>query len=307
MKKLIIVLFLSALLLFGCTGPATQETQQPGQQQPAQTQEPAQGEPEPACDATYAFSELGPATLSGVTTFTITATCAKGKDVALYLNGERAGGLVIPNNEPTILNFDIAAKVDGESTVSVKSDAETVHSEKWTVNPIGSSDTSGKDYDQASNKKWLAVAFDVESPISVGSIGGYIKRLESQTLQDSSVTMEIRMDDNGKPAGAYSAVSSRPITDTTLSDNWMYFNYEGVTLQPGRYWAVLSVTKDEPTIVGDAVTLHYVAPDKNRPANDGTLQMDLVWSDTKRVWEESQWKPLPFDKTYSLVVSSQSR
>ena len=63
----------------------------------------------------------------------------------------------------------------------------------------------------------------------------------------------------------------------------------------------------EPTIVGDVINLHYVAVDNLSPPNDYTRRMSLEWSDTARVWEQTSWEALPFDKEYAVVISANSR
>jgi len=306
--KAAILLLMTMILLFGCTGPAETSAQTgvtEGNSVPMEEQQQATepSEVEESCEASYTFSPLPDVTLSEVSMFTITASCAKGKEISLYLNDNMAGQLVVPTNDATILNFDIVAKVDGTSDVIVKSDSETVFAEEWEVKPIGNDDTSGNDYDQISNKKWVATAFDVENQIHVGSIKAYMKRLASNTLQSSVIQVEIRSDNDGVPSEGSMATATVPIRDTTMSDNWLYLNYD-VTLKPGRYWIVFKVDTGEPTIVGDAVTLHYIGPDNTVPANSDTKVMDLEWSESERVWNEAEWKPLAFDKTYAVMVSA---
>lgn len=310
MKNAILLLMAATILLFGCTGPVQPQEQQQGggaAQQPetgGQQEQPV--EQEEQCEASYAFSKVPSMALSESATFTITATCAGGNELGLYLNDELAGSMRIPNNDPTVLNYEIVAKSDGPGSLVVKSDGETIYAEQITVAPMGSSDVSGTDYDQVSNKKWIAVAFEADNAMNLGSVSGYIKRLGSQTLEGSYVMAQIRRDDGGKPSANYLAVSDVPITEPTLSDNWIYFNFQDLTLQPGKYWVVFSVETEEPTIVSDAVTLHYVAKDKHRAAENNALQMDLAWNENSRLWEQSPWSQLSFYRSYSVVISSRA-
>jgi len=308
--KAAILLLVSMILLFGCTGPAETpagttvtegESVPVGEEQPSGGSVPAATEED--CEASYVFSQLSPVKLSEISQFTITATCAKDKEIVLYLNDKTAGELIVPSNDATVLKFDIVAKVDGTSNVVVKSDSETVFAETWEVDPLGSDDTEGNDYDQISNKKWLAVAFDIDNKIHIGSIKAYMKRLESSTMENSMIQVEIRSDDGGNPSQGTMATAAVPLTDTTMSNNWLYLNYD-VDLNPGKYWAVFKVETEEPTIVKDTVTLHYVALDNTVPANDDTRMMNLEWSESGRVWNEGTWSPLAFDKTYSVMVSA---
>ncbi|HID73305.1 TPA: hypothetical protein EYP38_05170 [Candidatus Micrarchaeota archaeon] len=304
-----LVLLLSMILLFGCVSEPAAVPSGTGTEAPPEGEAPPAGEQPPGemeCDASYAFSQLQSVKLSEVTTFTITATCSEGKEIGLYLNDKLAGKLEVLSNDPTVLNFDIVATVDGVSDVVVKSNDETIYAEEWNIAPLGSTDVSGSDFDQISNKKWLAVAFEVENRVKVGSIGAYVKRLNAQTLQESYVLAEIRGSEGGNPGESIIASSMVPITETTLTDNWLYLNYD-VTLQPGKYWIVFRVAKDEPTIVGDVITLHYVSVDTHAPPNDYTRRMTLEWSDTERVWEQTSWEELPFDKEYAVVISANER
>ncbi|MFH1394325.1 MAG: hypothetical protein ABII71_00680 [Candidatus Micrarchaeota archaeon] len=306
--KTAVLLFLSMILLFGCVGEPASQTPAPGGEvtPPAEEMPGPGGETQPPaadCEDSFAFSQLQSVKLSEVAKFTITATCAQGNEIALYLNDKLAGKMNVPSNDPTVLNFDIAANVDGTSEVVVKSDGSTIYAEELNIAPLGSTDISGSDYDQISNKKWIAVAFDLDNRVKIGSIGAYMKRLATQTLQDSTIKAEIRNDKAGNPGDTIVATSEVPIAQTTLTDNWLYMNYD-VTLQPGKYWIVFMVAKNEPTIVGDAVTLHYVTPDRLSQPNDMTRMMTLEWSESGRVWEQTDWVELSFDKEYAVVVSA---
>jgi hypothetical protein len=308
--KIIAVLFIAMILLFGCTAAPPQEP--PEQPEELEEEMPPQDEPEEPpqeaeekCEPAYAFSKLESAKLSESVQFSVTASCAGGKELSLLLDGTTGTKTTVPDNDPTVVNFDITASEVGTSTVALKSDGETIYAEDWHIAPLGSSDTSGVEYDQVSNKKWTAVAFEIENPVNIGSIGAYVRRLDSQTLDDSFLVYEIREDDGGEPAPLALYTSEISVDQTTMSQNWLYQNFGRVILDPGRYWVVLRVAKDEPTLVGDAIHLHYSFDDKKSEPDGDTMQMTLEWSDSERRWMHTEWELPAFDKDYALVVTSQ--
>jgi hypothetical protein len=297
MKKMIFVL-ISVLLLFGCIGaPApganvtTTNVTGPIPQLPSDNQS-AQD-----CSPSYQFTELKTTQLSGSGLLSISATCAKNKSIAVYVNDVVAGTASIPADSAT-LNFNLIASRDGTNNVVVKSNGETVHSVKWTINPIGFLDTSSKDHDPISINHRKAVAFDVSNPIKVEKVGTYIRRQSVLTL-GSNVLLEIRGDSSGEP-GEKIADTSIPITSATLSPNWIYFPVSA-SLDKGRYWLIFSVDREN-----DYVNIHYAPIDKLAKGNADHLNMDLVKNEDTQAWEETSWEKLKFDRKYVFLVSSVS-
>lgn len=315
MKNELVLMLLSMILLFGCVDLSGGTTEPGTGSQETEVTEQESGEEgivikteEETCDASYAFSKLSPGVFSESVPFAVTATCAKGKYVSIYLNDRLLVQKSVSTNDPEILDFDLSARSDGTNDLEVKAGSEVVYSETWDVLPLGSTDTRGKDYDQVSNKKWIATALDVDNIVDVNSIGAYMKRLEYHTLQDSYIVAEIRADVNNNPSDEYISKVSLPITDATMTENWLYFNLaRTATLEPGRYWVVFYVIKEEPTIVGDTVNLHYIALDNTVPPDGKAKQMSLSWSDSSRNWEQSTWEHSKFKKTYSVFLSTNVR
>lgn len=317
MKNTLLVISLSLLLLLGCVdlsgGQAGTAPPEDSSGSDAVAEEPSGEEvqevqPEEQCDVSYAFSKLSVGTLSKASPFAVTATCADGKKIGVYLNGKLVVEKTVSSNDPEVLEFSLPGKSDGANDLVVKSGSETIHSETWTVLPLGSKDISGKEYDQVSNKKWVAIAFDIDGLTEVRSIGAYMKRLEYHTLQDSYMVAEIRGNSNNNPSDDVIASKILPITDATMSDNWIYFNLvTPAKLDSGRYWAVFTVSKEEPTIVGDTINIHYVSGGNTIPSDGTTKKMSLSWSDSSRTWKETSWVDSSFQKTYSVFLSSGTR
>ncbi|VVC01786.1 Uncharacterised protein [uncultured archaeon] len=172
------------------------------------------------------------------------------------------------------------------------------------MSPIGSQDTGGSKNDAVSIKEWLATSFTVQGALPVKSVGVYMKRLYTETLKNSFVVMELHADDNGKPAAAALAASTQPITRPTLSENWIWFNLDNAaTLQPGKYGVVFKVDQESDSLVSDVVNVHYVSTDSTKPGNDYTRRMLLEWDNNARVYKQTTWDPLAYDRTYAVVVS----
>jgi hypothetical protein len=314
MYKLMGVLLLSIMLLFGCVG-GEQEYITEEETAPLEGEEtvPVGGE-EPiglGCEPSYEFSELPAQGMIGTPVqFSVISTCAEGKVIGLNIDNRQETGGTIASNEPTTFNFILLPEVEGTKQLVVWSDYDVVYNESWEVLPIGSSDISGNKNDPVSVKEWVATAFEIEGPLTVKSVGAYMRRLYSQTLEGSEVRAEIRMDDGGNPSGNYIAVSSLPVTDTTMTENWIYFNYpEGVELSAGKYWVVFRVTQEnEEQIVSDVVNLHYTfGGDTTVPGDEYTRRMTLEWDNSKREYIETSWEPRAYERTYSVIISGKEQ
>ena len=310
--KLMILLSLTFVLFAGCIGGETQDYVTEGETTPIETPvtepEPVVT-PEPACtEVTHDYTPLPEeVTLGEVVTFTVTSTCAKGRIVGLNIDDERETGGQIETNDPVTYNFILAPETVGTKTITLWSDEDSVYTTTIEVKPIGSTDTSGNKNDPASVKEWVATSFEIEGPIKVNSIGSYMRRLYSQTMQHSMIVTQIRADNNGSPASAYLAESTIPITDTTMSENWIYFNLpETLELQPGKYWIVFLVTQEtQDQIVSDVVNVHYTFGGDTTVPGDGTnKQMKLEWDNGERRFVETEWQNVPYERTYSVIVTS---
>jgi hypothetical protein len=117
--------------------------------------------------------------------------------------------------------------------------------------------------------------------------------------------MEIREDDGGEPGSLVSSVKI-PITEVTLTYNWIHFDFEPKAhLEEGRYWVVTKVEQTENVkLVSDNVMLHYVMIDKYSPGNDYTLQMLLDVDEKTGFGIETSWEELSYDREYNIVVKS---
>ncbi|MEM2908745.1 MAG: hypothetical protein QW590_01800 [Candidatus Bilamarchaeaceae archaeon] len=315
--KNIFIILVASLLLFGCleqfgAGTQSQATvsegnavpQESEKQEEVETQQTAQEERE-ECVPAYTFSKLEKGTLSKETVLAVSASCASGKIISLHVDDEMVAQQTISTNNPAVLNFILVPKRDGTRTIEVRANNNIVYSSQWDVAPLGSMDTSGNKNDPASVKEKIATAFDIDSGITVKRIGAYMRRLYSNTLQNSYVVAEIRADSNGNPASSHVAKTRIPITTPTMSERWVWFNFEnGVTLQPGRYWVVFGVEQETENIVSDVVNIHYVAEDTTVPGNNYTRKMALEWDNNKRTYVETEWQPLSYDRRYAVVLSA---
>jgi len=315
--KLLILLSLTFVLFAGCIGGEQQDYITEGQTTPLEQAPAEPAEPEPVapveeimCEPSYEYSELpSEAVIGDVLTFSVTSTCAEGKIVGLNIDEKQESGGMISKNDPVTYNFIIALETEGTKSITLWSDNESVYSTTVEVDQIGSTDTSGNKNDPASVKEWIATSFEAEGPVKVKSIGAYMRRLYSQTMQHSMVVAQIRADNNGNPSDNITAESTIPITDTTMSENWIYFNFpEALTLAPGKYWVVFLVTQEtQDQIVSDVVNVHYTFGGDTSVPGDGTnKQMKLEWDNSQRKFVKTDWQNVPYERTYSVVVSSET-
>ncbi len=311
--KLVFVLGLMLIVFAGCIGAPAEEYVTEGETTPITAGEgeapPTVEPPSPFCSSSYEFSELPAKGVIGeVVQFSVTSTCASGKTVTLNIDSKKETGGLIATNDPVTFNFVLMPEVEGTKELIVWVDDEAVYSESWEVLPIGSTDTSGNKNDPASVKDYVATSFELENSITVRSVGAYMRLLygQTQTLEGSEIVVDIRRDDGGNPASDYIALSQRPINDATMTNNWIYFNFEdGVTLSPGKYWAVFRVTQEsQDQIVSDIVNIHYTfGGDTTVPGNEYTRHMNLDWSSQERRFVKTEWKPLAYERAYAIVIS----
>lgn len=294
--KRIFLIFISMLLVFGCVGgPAPSANVTTGNIS-APPQVPLVNQTVPSlCDPSYTFTDPNPATLSGSGTLSVSADCATGANIEVYVNGAVAGKSVVPG-DPAVLNFNLVASKDGVSKVEVKSDGKSIHSVDWDVSSIGYLNTDTSDVDPISINHRKAISFDLANPVRIRSVSTYLKRQSALTL-GSNIVLEIRKDMNGVP-GQSVYNTTVPITEVTLSPNWLSFPVDA-SLQKGRHWLVFWVDKDN-----DYVNIHYVPVDKKAKGNADHLNMDYVKNEDLLKWEPTEWKPLSFDRKYVFKVSA---
>ncbi len=313
-ERILFIFGLFFLVLGGCiSGPSggniTEESpirlnvSENENQLPVITQ-PSQSE---QCEPTYQFSELPTNGILGRSArFSVTSRCASGKTIILNIDEKREIGGQITNDDPVVFNFILLPAREGTKQLVVWSDNDVIYNRTWVVVPLGSMDTSGNKNDPVSVKEWIATRFDIDGTVNVKSVGAYMKRLYSQTMQSSMVVAEIHPDDNGRPGENQLAVSIIPITETTLTANWIYFNFpQTVTLERGSYWVVFRVTQEtQDQIVSDVVNIHYTFNgDTTKPASNNIKKMNLQWDNSKRRFAETSWEPLAYDRTYAVILS----
>jgi len=295
----VIILLLAAALLFGCTGGG--QTQTPGGSTP---QIPGTGPSQPECSPSYAFSDLDAGTLSESANVVATVTCADGKTLSLKVDGAEAASMTVSGNATQPLNLGFYPKKVGTLKVTIDSGAETLYSRDWSVNSLGSEDISGLEYDGVSFKEWRAMAMDVQNPITPDRVRVFMKRIASKTQKGTLVVLDLRQDAGGKP-GSVVAMVKKPINATTMSDNWINFDFDSPpTLSAGKYWVVVRIEQSENVnLVSDVVNVHYVSGDKQSEGNTYTKQMLLDVDMISGMASETSWQPLSYDRTYSIVLT----
>lgn len=315
MQKTIIALLLG-ILLFGCinlggtkttdNSTSTVSSEQNKTSNNNQTDNSKSGLLNKPCNENYLFSQLDSGVLSKDTAFVVTASCASGKKVAIYLDNSQLEEKTISSDASIPMTFTLKPKKDGTLKVEVKADGSTVYSKEWEVKPIGFTDTSGSENDPVSIKQWKAVAFDVDNTITAKTIRLYMRRLNYNILSDTEVFVELRSNNNGNPADGVLASSKRYLNETTLTDNWILFKLDkATTLAKGKYWIVMKIAQPSSPIVSDVVNIHNLPIDKNRAGNDYHKQMTLNRNEDKGIWEETSWQPLSYDKKYCFKVSAE--
>jgi len=301
MRNLLIFAF-AALLVFGCTGTAPQSGGATGG--PAAPQLPGTGPAVEACPPSYSFSDLEAGTLSETAAVIATVTCADGETLSLKVDGVEAASASVQGNATQPLRMEFYPKEVGTLSVSIENGAETLYSRDWSVNSLGSEDTKGVDYDGVSFKEWRAMSVDVENQISPDRVRVFMKRLASKTQPGTLIAMDIRKDDKGKPGAAVATVK-KPINATTMSENWINFDFDTApVLAKGTYWLVVRIEQSENVnLISDMVNVHYVTGDRQSDGNDYTKQMLLDVDMVSGMASETSWQPLSYDRTYSIVLT----
>lgn len=293
----LVLLLLSIILIFGCTG-------QGGPAAPSAPSQPS-GPSGPAAECTpeYSFSELEGSTFGGAETLVATVTCAAGETLTVKVDGETVAKQRVADNSTTPVDFTVPALKEGTLKVTVGNDEQTLFSRDWDVEALGNMDLFGTGYESFSFKEWVAMSFDIENEVELGQVKAYLKRQSSQTQPSTMIVMEVREDDSGEP-GTLVASKKLPITDTTLTANWLKFDLDKKEkLEPGTYWIVLKIDQTEDiTLVSDVVTVHYAVIDKETEGNDYTRRMSLNVDLKTGSASETSWDALAYDKEYNIVL-----
>jgi hypothetical protein len=293
----LVLLLLSVILIFGCTG-------QGGPAAPSAPSQPS-GPSSPAADCTpdYSFSELEGSTFGGAESMVATVTCAAGETLTLKVDGETVAKQRIAGNSTTPVDFTVPALKEGTLKVTIENDNQTLFSRDWDVEALGNTDLYGTGYESFSFKEWVAMSFDIQNEVELGQVKAYLKRQSSQTQPSTTIVMEVREDKSGEP-GALVVSKKLPITDTTLTPNWLKFDLDNKeTLEPGTYWVVLKIDQTEDiTLVSDVVTVHYAVIDKEAEGNDYTKRMTLNVDLKTGIASESAWEDLSYDREYNIVL-----
>ncbi len=298
----VILLLLAAALLFGCTG-GTQAPGKPGGSGVPQIPGTAPSQPE--CSPSYSFSELEAGTLSETSSIIATVTCADGKTLSLKVDGQEEESSTVSGNGTQPIKIEFFPRKVGTLKVSVESDSETLYSRNWSVNALGSEDHKGLEYDGVSFKEWRAMAVDVENPISPDRVRVFMKRISSKTQKGTEVVAELCKDNGGNPGSVIASVK-RPINATTLTENWINFDFDSPpSLSAGRYWIVLRIEQSENVnLISDVVNVYYVPGDKQSEGNTYTRQMLLDVDMVSGMASETSWQPLSYDRTYAIVLTT---
>ncbi|MCI0503655.1 hypothetical protein L0Y65_02990 [Candidatus Micrarchaeota archaeon] len=295
-----IILILAAVLLFGCAGGGQPQGTGGGGGTP---QLPGTGPAQPECTPSYAFSELEAGTLSETAKVVATVTCADGKTLLLKVDGNEEASVTIGGNATQPQALEFYPKKVGTLKVTIEDETGTLYSRDWSVNALGSEDISGLDYDGVSFKEWRAMAMDVQNPIAPDRVRIFMKRIAYKTQKGTEIVVDIRRDDSGSPGGIVASVK-RPINATTLTDNWINFDFDAPpSLAAGKYWVVVRIEQSENVnLVSDVVNVHYVG-DKNGDPNTYTRQMLLDVDMASGMASETSWQPLSYDRTYSIMLT----
>lgn len=293
----LVLLLLSVALILGCTGQSGPSAPT-GPSQPSGPSAPAD-----ACTPEYSFSELKNSTFGGEETLAATVTCAAGETLTVKVDGNTVAKQRIADNSTTPVDFSVPASKDGTLKVTVETDDETLFSRDWEVEPMGNTDLFGTGYESFSFKEWVAMSFDIENEVELGQVKAYLKRQSSQTQPSTMIVMEVREDDSGEPGTLVTSVK-RPITDTTLTANWLKFDLDSKEkLSKGTYWVVLKIDQTEDiTLVSDVVTVHYAVIDRQVEGNDYTRRMSLDVDLKTGVASETSWDPLSYDREYNIIL-----
>lgn len=290
-------ILLSLLLLFGCTSTPTEKMEEKSIV-PQIVQEEK-------CEPTYSFSELEDGTFGKSSEMIATVSCLGGRSLEVTINGKSINKKIVESNETTVVELNVPGMITGEIDVGVLLDGEIIHQRSWNVEYLGNKDIVGTNFDTISFKEWIGIRFDIDETVELGQIRSYMKRQNPKTLPNSNILVELRKDSGNKPGMLVDEVRM-PIDETTLSSNWMKFNFDKkVKLSPGKYWVVMKIEQLEDTsLTSDTVTIHAVTVDKEKPGNDYTTKMSLKVDLVNGKASETEWTALPYDKNYNIVLSS---
>jgi len=298
MRYILLVLAVG-MLIFGCAGGPASQKNGTGVELP---QVPGMA---PKCEPAYQFGQLSEGVLSKSSELIATVECAGGETFTVNVGGTPATTTTVQTNDSQQVRLKVPALKDGTVKVTVESGGNTVFSKDWKVKPLGSEDISGLDTDAVSFKEWRAMAVDVENEVTVSGARAYVKRLEWKTQPGTLIVLELSADDGGKPGDPVATVE-KPINATTLTDNWVNFQFaQKHPLAPGRYWLTLKIKQTENVnLVSDVLQVHYAAVDKQKQGNDYTREMKLGVNEKTGVATETRWQPLPYDKKYSVILTA---
>ncbi|MBI5046296.1 hypothetical protein HZC07_01025 [Candidatus Micrarchaeota archaeon] len=306
--NLFMLFVVAGFVLFGCLGGTPpKEVTTSGPSVPSAPPVPTGASDNSAnlCSPSFLVSNLNSGTLGKSSSLLVTATCAAGVPVTLSINGKSVDSKSADTNATATLTFSFYPKSEGNSTVSVATDSQTLLSKVWMVSPLGSSVTTGVETDAISFKEWRAVKFTLDNSIMVGMVKAYMKRGSSSIQPGSLLIAEIRSDSGGTPGAVISSVS-RPLNVTTLTDNWIVFDFSEInqklSLQPGSYWTTFRVEQTvDPGLISDVVYLRYSPVDKQAAGNGYTRQMVLSVSGSGAA-SETSWAPLSYDRIYAVTI-----
>jgi len=306
LKHLSLVFLGAFVLLFGCInlGGSSGGTGLPNVTVtgPSVQVQPSSG----PCTPDYSFSPITNSVLSQSEDLVATVSCAGGIPLTANVDGVPVDTQIASDNATTPLTFKLVAIKDGTSKVTVTGNGQTLLSKDWVITPLGSSDIKGVENDAVSFSEWRAESFNVENAVNLGTVKLYLKRLSSQTQPGTNVVVEVRKDNAGSPGVIVDSVK-RPITDTTLSDNWISFAFPATPLlASGKYWVALRIEQSESVrVVSDSVNWHYVTIARDPGSGNAyTRQMILNVDSKTGVATESSWNPLSYNRVYSVTVSA---
>lgn len=310
MKRIIFGLFLTVLLFSGCIQMPTSETNNITESKTitdvGEVVENVTGGGEQQCEPSYSATLPEKGKMGGSAAVSITTTCAKGKAFSVYLGGEKVVQQTVNSDEATVVTLNMPLKSDGTETVEVKVDGKTIANGDIEVSPLGSDDTSGTKNNAFSIREWIANGFEAQGDMTVKSVGVYMKRLYSNTLKNSYVIIELRPDDENKPGDSILATTYKPIEQITMNERWIWFNFDNaVELAEGKYWVIFRVDQENKALVSDVANIHYVGEDPTKPAGWSIKKMQLEWDTKQEKYIDTSWEPLSYDRTYSILISSQ--
>jgi hypothetical protein len=296
-----VIFILAAILILGCTDSGEKPEDKslipkaPGENDTSVDKD---------CTLQHTFSTLEKGTFSEDEELVATMTCAGNKTLKLKVDGETMQTVKVDSDATTPVKFKVVGVEDGTLSVTIESDGEILFSRNWEVSVLGNTDTMGSTYDAFSHKEWLAMSFDIENEVEVGKVKAFLKRQDRRSAPGSEIILELRSDSGGEP-GSLVTSKNLDITEVTMSENWITFDFdEKAKLSEGTYWVVLKVNQtEEISLVTDTVTLHYTIIDKFSEGNDYTSRMKLDVDLKTGEATETTWDDLPYDREYSIVLS----